>query len=285
MAIKNFIPTVWSETLVKELNNRYIGVDHCIRDYEGDISECGSVVKILGVNDISLYDYIKDRNAENLDEIDLNERTLEINKAKYFNFMIDDIDRAQSVPGIMEEAMRKAAAALANDADKTVFSTIATHNGSELALSTAYGISNVNKSIDVIFEAREALYKNGVGSDEEVFLEIAPEVATAITKANIALSTSNAESIKNGYLGSLAGCKIYITNNLHPLKEDNFDARVCVMRTKRAVAFAEQLSEIEAYRPEKKFADAVKGLHLYGSKVIYPKEIAKLEFVFDKIKD
>ena len=283
MAIKNFIPTVWSETLVKELNNRYIGVDHCTRDYEGDITECGSVVKILGVNDISLYDYISDRNAENLDEIDLNERALEINKAKYFNFMIDDIDRAQAVPGIMEEAMRKAAAALANDADKTVFSTIAAHNGSDLALSTAYGISNVNNVINVIFEAREALYKNGVGSDEEVFLEICPEVATAITKANIALSTSNAESIKNGYLGSLAGCKIYITNNLHPLKEDNFNAKVCVMRTKRAVAFAEQLSEIEAYRPEKKFADAVKGLHLYGTKVICPKEIAKLEFVFDNV--
>lgn len=283
MAIKNFIPTVWSETLLKELNNRYVGVDHCTRDYEGDITECGSVVKILGVNDISLYDYITDRTAENLDEIDLNERTLEINKAKYFNFMIDDIDRAQSIPGIMEEAMRKAAVALANDADKTVFSTIANYSGSDIALNTAYGISSSKNVIDVIFEAREHLYKNGVGSDEEVVLEIAPEVATVITKANISMSTNNVESIKNGYLGSLAGCKIYVTNNLHPLKEDNFDARVCVMRTKRAVAFAEQLSEIEAYRPEKKFADAVKGLHLYGTKVIYPKEIAKLEFVFDNI--
>ena len=283
MAIKNFIPTVWSETLVKELNNRYVGVEHCTRDYEGDITECGSVVKILGVNDISLYDYITDRTAQNLDEIDLNERTLEINKAKYFNFMIDDIDRAQSVPGIMEEAMRKAAVALANDADKTVFSTIANYKSSDIAFSTAYGLVDPEKVINVIFEAREALYKKGVDSNEEVFLEICPEVATTITRANIAISTNNTESIKNGYLGTLAGCKIYITNNLHALREDNFDARMCVMRTKRAVAFAEQLSEIEAYRPEKKFADAVKGLHLYGTKVIYPKEIAKLEFVFDNV--
>ena len=49
------------------------------------------------------------------------------------------------------------------------------------------------------------------------------------------------------------------------------------MRTKRAIAFAEQLSEIEAYRPEKRFADAVKGLHLYGVKVVYPEEMVVVE--------
>ena len=51
----------------------------------------------------------------------------------------------------------------------------------------------------------------------------------------------------------------------------------CAIRTKRAIAFAEQLSEIEAYRPELRFADAVKGLHLYGAKVVYPNEIVCLD--------
>ena len=46
---------------------------------------------------------------------------------------------------------------------------------------------------------------------------------------------------------------------------------------KRAIAFAEQLSEISAYRPEKRFADAVKGLHLYGAKVVYPNELVVIE--------
>ena len=53
-----------------------------------------------------------------------------------------------------------------------------------------------------------------------------------------------------------------------------------VMRTKRAVAFAEQLSEIEAYRPEMRFSDAVKGLHLYGAKVIYPTELVTFVFSY-----
>jgi hypothetical protein len=51
----------------------------------------------------------------------------------------------------------------------------------------------------------------------------------------------------------------------------------CLMRTTRAIAFAEQLSEIEAYRPEKRFADAVKGLHLYGAKVVYPEEMVTID--------
>ena len=50
----------------------------------------------------------------------------------------------------------------------------------------------------------------------------------------------------------------------------------CVARTKRAVAFAEQLSEVEAYRPELRFADAMKGLHLYGAKIVYPEEMVLL---------
>jgi hypothetical protein len=48
-------------------------------------------------------------------------------------------------------------------------------------------------------------------------------------------------------------------------------------RSKRAIAFAEQLSEIDAYRPERRFADAVKGLHLYGAEVIYPSEMVRLD--------
>ena len=51
------------------------------------------------------------------------------------------------------------------------------------------------------------------------------------------------------------------------------DTFKCFARTKRAITFAQQLNEIEAYRPELRFADAVKGLHLYGAKIVYPKEI------------
>ena len=97
-----------------------------------------------------------------------------------------------------------------------------------------------------------------------------------LLKEKIAL-TNSTEALDNGYLGSVAGCKIYVSNNIKTLyNSDMTSIDYCIMRTTRAIAFAEQLSEIDAYRPEKRFADAVKGLHLYGAKVVYPNEMVTI---------
>ena len=77
---------------------------------------------------------------------------------------------------------------------------------------------------------------------------------------------------ETGYLGSILGCKIFVSNNIPKVIGSGVTYHNCILRTKRCITFADQLSEIEAYRPEKRFADAIKGLHLYGAKIIYPKE-------------
>ena len=82
---------------------------------------------------------------------------------------------------------------------------------------------------------------------------------------------------ENGCIGSIAGCKVFVSNNVSSITEGGSLHHMCYLRTKRAIAFAEQLSEIEAYRPELRFADAVKGLMLYGSKVVYPNELYVLD--------
>ena len=98
-----------------------------------------------------------------------------------------------------------------------------------------------------------------------------------ILKAKIALSTDNGEMLENGCLGSVGGCKIYVSPNIAKTEGEGVTYHKCLARTKRAIAFAEQLSEIDAYRPEKRFADAVKGLHLYGAKVVHPAEMILLD--------
>ena len=59
MAIINFISTVWSENLLKQLDKKYIGVLNCNREFEGDIKNQGSIVKICGVGDVTVPDYEK----------------------------------------------------------------------------------------------------------------------------------------------------------------------------------------------------------------------------------
>ena len=272
MAITNFISTVWSETLLGALDKRYVGVANCNRAYEGDIRECGAVVKICGVGDVSVGDYTKNTDMSAPQTLDDRLCELVIDQAKYFNFQIDDIDRAQSSPRLMSEAMRVAAAALANTADAYVYSLYG--DAGKTLKHEAVTADNV---MDLLISARTALYAAGVSDMSDAVIEVSPEIAALILKAKIALSSDIGEAMEAGCLGSVGGCRIFVSSNI--VKEDGSGVTMhkCLARTRRAVAFAEQLSEIDAYRPEKRFADAVKGLHLYGAKVVHPEEMILLD--------
>ena len=268
MAITNFIPTIWSETLYSELNKNFVAANHCNRDFEGDIKSKGSVVNICGVGDITVKDYTANTDMSNPQELDDSVTKLEINRAKFFNFQIDDVNKAQASPKLMEAAMQKAAEAIANEADKHIFSLY-----SEAGHTVESKISNGITIFDAILEAREKLYENNVGDNVELFLEVSPKVATSILRDKISTPLASADTLENGYLGSIFGCKIFVCNNVIFSNSGGNKLYHCLLRTKRAIAFADQLSEVEAYRPEKRFADAVKGLHLYGAKVVYPNEV------------
>ena len=275
MAITNFIPTIWSENLLTSLDKQYIAVANCSRDYEGEIKNKGSVVKICGVGDITVSDYTKDTDMSAPQALSDTVAELKIDQAKFFNFQIDDVDKAQCTPKLMEAAMKSAASAMANEADKYVYGLYknATRNVPHSDLSDG-------KLLETIIAARQALYENNVTDNDSVVLEVSPAVASVILKEKLAL-TNSAESHENGCIGYVAGCKVFVSNNIVEVVDDLGNvAHKCLMRTKRAIAFAEQLSEIDAYRPEKRFADAVKGLHLYGAKLVYPSELVLLDCRF-----
>lgn len=271
MALTNFIPTIWSETLANELDKKYIAVKNCNRDFEGDIKSKGNTVKINGVGDISVFDYTRNTDMSAPETLSDNERTLTIDQAKAFNFQIDDVDRAQAVPHLMQAAMKKAASALANTADNYVFglvNTCAEGNVIDLGTATAENV------IDSILGVRTKLYRSNIYDADDVVFEVSPEIGELILKAKINLATGNREALEGGCIGNICGTKIYVSNNVVRDGENH----MCVARSKRSVAFAEQLSEIEAYRPEKRFADAVKGLHLYGAKIVFPEEYFVMKF-------
>ena len=275
MAITNFIPTIWSETLYSELNKNFVAVNHCNRDFEGDIKSKGSVVNICGIGDITVKDYTANSDMANPQELEDTVTQLEIDRAKFFNFQIDDVNKAQASPKLMEAAMQKAAEAIANEADKYVFSLYA-----EAGTIIEKRLSDPSSFYEKVIEAREALYKSNVGDNTELFLEVSPKVASLILLDKSNATYLNNNVLETGYLGSLFGCKIFVCNNIAVTNSSGNDVHHCILRTKRAIAFADQLSEVEAYRPEKRFADAVKGLHLYGAKVVYPNEMVCID-IFD----
>lgn len=271
MAINNFIPTVWSETLYQALDNAYVGVRNCSREFEGEIRGKGDTVKICGIGAVNVFDYTKNTDMTAPETLSETVRTLQINQAKGFNFQIDDIDRAQQSPKMMSEAMRVAAAALSTAADRYVYSL---YEESEHKISKT-GLTYTDV-LDLLIDARRHLITMGA-SDSDIVLEVSPDVAALILKAKILNTDSNEEAIESGYIGSFVGFRVYVSNNIALENRSGTIYHQCMARTRRAIAFAEQLSEINAYRPEKRFADAVKGLHLYGAKLIYPAELVVLD--------
>ena len=268
MAISNFIPTIWSETLYEALDAQYVGVAHCNRDFEGEIKSKGSIVKVCGVGKVDIKDYTKNADMSLPQTLSDTVKEITINQAKYFNFQIDDVDRAQSNPKLMNQAMKTAAAALANEADRYIYSLYSEGN----TIIDDF-TPTAERIVDHIINLKTQMMKYDVMDSDDIIVEVSPEVAAMILKAKIDLGTNNYDALETGLLGKIAGCKIYVSNNIFVSEEGSHK---CLVRTKRAIAFAEQISEVEAYRPEKRFADAVKGLHLYGAKVVYPDELMVL---------
>jgi hypothetical protein len=171
----------------------------------------------------------------------------------------------------MEAAMKDAASALANDADQYIYSLYGEAGATIFEENTT-----PENIINHLIDARTELFLANVSDPSDIVIEVSPEIAGLILKAKVNLATNNTESLENGCIGSIGGCKIFVSNNIVKNEHGTGFSHKCLARTKRAIAFAEQLSEIDAYRPELRFADAVKGLHLYGAKVVYPAEMVLL---------
>ena len=208
MAINNFIPAIWSETLYTQLDKKYIGVKHCNREFEGEIRGRGSSVKICGVGEINVFDYAKNTDMDNPQILSDNMRELYINQAKGFNFQIDDIDRAQAMPNLMEAAMKVAANALANQADAYIYSL---YNSAGSSITDAD--VTPEKLLDYFIAARTMLHINGVSDAEDIVFEVSPEIAGLLLKAKITSASDNTEALENGSLGRVAGCNVYVSNN------------------------------------------------------------------------
>jgi hypothetical protein len=212
--------------------------------------------------------------------------TLVIDKQDYFAFFVDDIDKAQAQPKVMSEGMRKAAVALADTADGRVFD-LYTEAGT-LLTTAAFGPSVVPEQLALI---HRKLDENNVPFPGR-YLCVSPWMYQNILLANIgfAYTTANANSgpvnvdgtaaWQAGRVGTVLGFDVYMTNNLAAHASDASTTRYeyALAGNRDAITFANQIVSVEAFRPETMFSDAVKGLHVYGMKVVQPKALVACPF-------
>jgi hypothetical protein len=113
------------------------------------------------------------------------------------------------------------------------------------------------------------LYANDCKVSDTFYLELAPKVFTTYRQELTELSTNNPEILKKGAVGRINNAYVCIENCL----PESTTAHYNILRTEKAVAFAEQIDKVEKYRPEDAFTDAVKGLYVFGAKIVRPNEI------------
>ena len=262
MAVTNFIQQIWSKKILDDLELKTKLVKNCLTEYEGDVKYARSV-KILGVGEptIGAYDNTTDITIEEMSD---KGQLLTIDQANYFAFYVDDINEAQSVPGLASKYQEKAVHGLAVARDTYVANLIkGVTTAGHVTTATALSEAAVKKALDDgIVALRERNF------DEEGVIEITPAVYNVFKNELTTLSTNNVEYIKRGLVGSYDGFEVIMSNNMAKDTTGQDKYAYCDIRGKKAIAFAGQINEVEALRSEKRFKDIIRGLDTFGSKVI-----------------
>lgn len=268
--VTNFQQTIWSKSILRSLEKITSLRNHCNFQYEKD-SANAKEVKILSVNRPTIRTYVPGTPLERESAAD-SSQILQLNQYRYFNFEVEDIVKAQSVPGLMEALTDEAGKGLALEGDKYVAQIVkedvesdaptVSVSGSVISLTKTNAVSSVEDGFTV-------LYENDCKVSDTFYLEIAPKVFTTYRQQLTELSTNNPEILKKGAVGKVNNAFVCIENCL----PEGEGAYYNILRTDKAIAFAEQIDKVEKYRPEDAFTDAVKGLYVFGAKIVRPKEI------------
>jgi hypothetical protein len=263
MSYNNFKQTFWSKHIQHELKKKAILAEFTNREFEGE-AKFGNKVKILGVGRPTIGNYTG-ASIGTPETVQDSSVFLTIDKAKYFNFMVDDIDRAQSTPGLMEALMEEATLAMALQIDTDIAAEAV--NAGKLSATTQVNSAAAAKT--AVDAGILALRENDVQISDDVVMEIPPFMYQLLKDKYIELDTANTEMMKKGIMGFYDNVRVRVSNNLYNDGTDYY----AMIRTKKAIAYVNQIDKTEPYRPEGLFSDAIKGLNSYGIKTVRPKEI------------
>ena len=294
MATENFIPSVWAGGILQALDTALVYANPMVinRDYEGDISAQGDTVRIEMLGDVTISNYSKNTDIASPEALTDAQLVLKIDQQKYFNFQVDDIDKAQQKPKSFGEATRRAAYGLRKTIDSfiaSLYTDISATNviGSDGSPITGTWTTTGTLAYDRLVDLG-VLLDNTDTPDDARFVVVPPWFEAYLLKDNRFVSGATPEAIArltngrldggtpgtvNGYCGRAAGFDVFKSNQVPNTAATKYKV---VAGHNMAWSFAQQVMQTEAYRPEKRFGDALKGLAVYGAKVVRPANLAVL---------
>lgn len=308
-----FIPTLWSSKLNVKFYNASTFADICNHDWEGDIKNLGDKVIIQNIPDIVISDYVA---GGNLTYQVPTPSTLElvIDRAKSFQFAVNDVLDHQAKPNLMDMFSNDASEQMRTVMDSTcIFRTYnqgaAANRGAtagrksgafNLGTDTAPVVINTSSNIMLqkILELASVLDEQNV-PDSGRWLVLDPYSRTLLMQSNLAQAQfmgDDKSMVRNGLIGTIDRFKVYVSNQL-PQRAANVNTwvsgdgaesatgggayataktRAIIAGHTSAISFASQMVKTEQLRNPTDFGDLVRGLQVFGHKVTKPEAMALL---------
>jgi hypothetical protein len=281
----NFIPEIWSGKLIENFYDATVLAAISNTDYEGEIRRMGDTVNIRTQPNITIRDYVKGQNLT-VENPDAPKLQLVIDKGDYFACVEDDIDRIQSDVKLMDMWSKDASEQMKIKIDQRVLTDllpgIAAANkgatagqqsaafnlgttGSPLTV-TKDGAGSTTPVVDLIVDMGTVLDEANVPESDR-FLVIPARMAGLIKKSELkdaSLTGDGTTPIRNGRLGMIDRFTLYVSHNLNV----SSGKTSLIAGHKMGFTFASQMTEMETLRAESTFGNIVRGLQVYGYKVV-----------------
>lgn len=275
MSVDNFIPEIWAARLLASLKKSQVFAQANVvnRDYEGDISQKGDTVRIGGIGAITVKPFTKNTDIDAPEVLSDDMTSLLIDQADYFNFLVDDVDRRQAAVNLLDGAMTEAAYSMSDAGDQFLAGIMASDGTPFVPDET--DLSQAGAAYEALVDGGTALSEANVVKASR-FVVVPPWYFGLLLKDDrfVKFEAGAADRILfNAQIGQAAGFAVLESNNVPGTSSSS----TIIAGHPSATSYAEQISKTEAFRPERRFADAVKGLHLYGGKVIRPTALAVWE--------
>jgi hypothetical protein len=263
--------TVWHQAYERALETITSLRNHCDFKYGKDTKNAKEV-KIINAVRPTAKKYVPGTPIDK-EYINATDMTLKLDQFYYFNIALDDIHEAQSVPGAMEATAKEGSLALSEEGDKYVAELVKAGVTAGTIEAIDGGAVTKTNVVDKVEDAFAVLYGNNCKVSETYWLEVAPSMFKVFRPALTEVLTNNVEMAKKGIVGKYGNAQVTIENLLASDETSVYNQ----LRTEHAIAFAEQINKVEAYRPQDAFEDALKGLYVFGALVTRPEEIVVLK--------
>lgn len=287
----NFIPEVWSGKLVEKFYDATVFGAIANTDYEGEISDMGDKVNIRTTPSITINDYQKGGTLQ-VQRPESPITTLIIDHAKYFNFIIDSIDLYQSDINLMDDWSGDAGEQMKIAVDKDILANIyasanASNKGStagritqgfDLGATGAPVVLTAANVIDVITRcASVADEQNWPEAGRWMVIPSWMRYLLMNSDLKNASVTGDGKSVlRNGRIGEIDRFELFMSNNVATVADGGFTAYNVVFGHKSGLTFASQMTEMDSLKAESTFGTLVRGLNVYGYKVIKPESLGLL---------